>query len=262
MDIATIVGLVAGMGVICGAILMSGGFGMFVDIPSIIVVLGGTFAATLMKFPLSHVIGSIKVALKAFLHKAENPRDLIDTAAELAGVVRKEGMLGLEGRPVENVFFQRGLTFCIEGQKAEFIRQVLTQDMDLTIERHDLGKKIFSAVGETSPAMGMIGTLIGLVAMLANLSDPSAIGPAMAVALLTTLYGALIANLFALPIAAKLGIRSNEERLNRALIVETVLGLQSGQSPRALEEVLLSYLPQSKRQDEEEIVGPGSESSA
>ncbi len=258
MDLATIIGLVAGIGVICGAILMGGGFGMYVDMPSIIIVLGGTCAATLMKFPLGHVSGSLKIALKAFLHKAENPRDLIDTAVELAGVVRKQGMLGLEGKPMDNVFFQRGLFFCIEGQKAEFIRQVLTQDMDLTIERHDMGKKIFSAVGDTAPAMGMIGTLIGLVAMLANLNDPSAIGPAMAVALLTTLYGALIANLFALPIAAKLGIRSHEERLNKALIVETVLGLQAGQSPRALEEVLLSYLPQSKRQ-EEEVVEAGSE---
>lgn len=258
MDIATIAGLIAGVGVICGAIFMSGGFAMFVDIPSIVIVLGGTFASTLMKFPLGHVIGSVKVALKAFLYKAENPRDLIDIAVELAGVVRKEGMLGLEGKPMENVFFQRGLLFCIEGQKAEFIRQVLTQDMDLTIERHDVGRKIFAAVGDTAPAMGMIGTLIGLVAMLANLNDPSAIGPAMAVALLTTLYGALIANLFAIPIAAKLGIRSNEERLNKALIVETFLGLQSGQSPRALEEALLSYLPQSKRQ-EEEVVETGSE---
>ena len=111
MDIATIAGLIAGVGVICGAIFMSGGFAMFVDIPSIIIVLGGTFASTLMKFPLGHVIGSVKVALKAFLYKAENPRDLIDTAVELAGVVRKEGMLGLEGKPMENVFSSVGYSF-------------------------------------------------------------------------------------------------------------------------------------------------------
>ena len=243
MDIATIIGLVGAAGIISAAILMGGSFGMFIDIPSVLVVFGGTFMTTLIRFPLGHVIGSIKVALKAFLHKAEDPKELIKTAVELAGIVRKESMLDLEGKPLENIFFQRGLTFCIEGQTVEFIRQVLSQDMDLTIERHKTGQKIFMALGDAAPAMGMIGALIGLVAMLANLSGPSAIGPARAVALLTTLYGAAI--------AGKLGVRSNEERLNKVLIFETVLGLQSGHSPRALEGVLMSYLPQGQRESAE-----------
>ncbi len=247
MDLATLIGLVSGMGVIVAAILMGSSLALFVNVPSVMVVAGGTLAATLMKFPLSHCLGAFKVALKAFFYKSEDPHRLIELGVELASIVRKEGLLALENRTVDNPFFQKGLQFCVDGQDAEFVRKVLTQDMDLTIERHEIGQKIFRAIGESAPAMGMIGTLVGLVQMLVNMEDPKSIGPAMAVALLTTLYGALVANLFALPIADKLALRSNEERINKSLIVEIIAGIQAGQNPRVMEELLKTYLPPQRR---------------
>jgi chemotaxis protein MotA len=247
VDLATLIGLAGGIAVIIAAILSGSSLTLFINIPSVMVVAGGTIAATLIKFPLANFLSAFKVALNAFFHKAENPNALIETAVRLSHVVRKEGLLALEHQELENRFFQKGLQFCVDGEDAEFVRKVLTQDMDLTIERHEVGQKIFRAIGDSAPAMGMIGTLVGLVQMLANMEDPKSIGPAMAVALLTTLYGALIANLVALPIADKLELRSNEERINKSLIIESIAGIQAGQNPRVMEELLKTYLPQRER---------------
>ena len=160
----------------------------------------------------------------------------------MASKVRKDGLLSLEDEPVNNVFFKKGIQLCVDGQSPEFVKKVLDNEMDRSIERHELGERIFRAIGDAAPAFGMIGTLVGLVQMLANMSDPSSIGPAMAVALLTTLYGALFANLIAMPIADKLQMRYMYDRKTKSLIVEGVLGIAQGESPHVIDEILVTYL--------------------
>jgi chemotaxis protein MotA len=250
LDVATLLGLVAGFGVILGAIAIGGSPLMFFNISSVVIVIGGTIAATLIKFPLSHLLGAFKVALKALRANSEEPAKLIEKSLELAQIARRSGVLALEQTPVANEFLRKGVLLAIDGHPAAFVRRTLSQDINLAIERHETGQNIFRAIGDSAPAMGMIGTLIGLVQMLSNMDDPRAIGPAMAVALLTTLYGAVIANAFALPIADKLAYRSMEERINKAIILETISGIQEGLNPRVMETVLMTYLPGSKRIDD------------
>ena len=170
---------------------------------------------------------------------------------ELAETARKSGLLALESHEFKNEFLGKGIRLCVDGHDPEFVKRMLGKDISLAIERHDTGKGIFKSIGDVAPAMGMIGTLIGLVQMLSNMDDPKSIGPAMAVALLTTLYGAIIANAFALPLADKLGFRSTEERINKSLILETIAGIQEGLNPRVLGGLLKTYLPGSKRESEE-----------
>ena len=243
MDLATLIGLLGGLGIIIGAIATGGSMMLFLNLPSILIVGGGTIAATLIRFPLGTCFGAFKVALRAFRHKSEPPLEVIMQAVELAGVVRREGLLALEHQPVEDPFFAKGLRLCVDGLEPEFVRKVLTEEMENTVRLHEGGQQIWRAIGDAAPAMGMVGTLIGLVQMLADMNDPKAIGPAMAVALLTTFYGAVIANLLALPIADKLAIRTDEEGLNKLLVIESIAAIQEGRNPRVMEELLMSYLP-------------------
>ncbi len=249
MDLATLIGLVGGIGVMVAAILTGGSAVLFLDVASFLIVGGGTVAVILMRFPLKTTFGAFKVALKAFRVRIEPPVAIIKQAVELAAIVRREGLLALENQKVDNVFFAKGLRLCVDGLEPDFVRKLLTEDMEKTIDRHETGQAIFKAMGDAGPAMGMLGTLIGLVQMLANMADPKAIGPAMAVALLTTLYGSGIANLFALPIADKLSLRTNEEALNKALIIESISSIQEGRNPRVMEELLMSFLPGSMQTD-------------
>ena len=259
MDLATLIGLLGAMGVIVGAIVSGGDFALFINPPSLLIVFGGTVAASLMKFPVAHFFSAFKVAMKAFLHKTEKATDLIEEAMELANAARKNGLLALENIEINNEFLKKGIQLCVDGHDAEFVRRMLSNDINRTIERHDLGQKIFKAIGDVAPAMGMIGTLIGLVQMLSNMDDPKSIGPAMAVALLTTLYGAVVANAFALPLADKLAFRSSEERTNKTLILETISGIQEGLNPRVLETLLKTYLPGGQREDKAEEAEAGAE---
>lgn len=252
MDIATLLGLVGAFGIIIAAIATGGDVGLFVNIPSLLIVILGSFLVVLMKFSLGQFLGSFKVGMKAFFNKSFNSQELIDQAVELAQIARKEGMVALEQHEVENPFLKKGIMLCVDGHPPELVRKMLSKDINQTIERHEIGQGIFSSLGAVAPAMGMIGTLIGLVQMLANMDDPKAIGPAMAVALLTTLYGAVLANAFAIPIADKLALKSDEERVNRTLILETISAIQEGINPRVLEELLKTFLPESKRISSEE----------
>ncbi len=247
MDLATLLGLVSGFGVIIGAIAVGGSLMLFLNAPAVIIVVGGTTAATLIKFPLRTFLGAFTVAMRAFRSKADDPNTLIREALKLSQVARKSGLLALENQKIGNPFLKQGIQLAVDGNPPEFVRKALNQDIDLAIERHETGQHIFRAIGESAPAMGMIGTLIGLVQMLSNMDDPKQIGPAMAVALLTTLYGAIIANAFALPIAEKLSLRSKEERLNKSLIIETITAIQEGLNPRVMETLLKTYLPDGKR---------------
>ncbi|MGV0951691.1 MAG: flagellar motor protein PomA [Azonexus sp.] len=247
MDLATLLGLMGALAAIFVAIFMGGSAAIFVDVPSMIIVLGGTFAITLMKFPLAHTLGAFGVAMKAFVHRPQRASELIAQSVELATIARKKGLLGLEQVEVKNAFLRKGIQFVVDGHDPELVERMLSKDLDLTLERNEEGIKIFRAIGEVAPAMGMIGTLIGLVQMMSNMDDPKAIGPAMAVALLTTLYGAVIANAVALPIADKLSHRSREESINGSLVLESVHLIQEGMNPRVMEELLDSYLPSNHR---------------
>lgn len=252
MDIATLVGLLGGFGIIIGAIATGGDIILFVNVPSILIVVGGTFMVTLMQVSLKDFLGSFGIALKAFFYKTDNPTDLIEEAVQLADVARKNGLLALEGQEIGNEFLKQGISLCVDGHDPTLVQKLLNTDISLTIERHEVGQTMFKNMATMAPAMGMIGTLIGLVQMLANMSDPASIGPAMAVALLTTLYGAVIANVFAQPLADKLARASQLEKTNKSLILETISGIQEGMNPRVLEQMLSSYLPSNKRAKGEE----------
>ncbi len=247
MDIATLIGLLGALGIVTMAILQGGSIMLFINPPSILIVFVGSIFVVLMKFPLSTFLGAFKVAMKAFLFKADKPEDLIELGIDLATTARKEGILGLEGKEIANPFLKKGVALCVDGHDPDLVKRMLSKEINLTIERHETGQNIFKALGDVGPAMGMIGTLIGLVQMLANMEDPKTIGPAMAVALLTTLYGAMLATMISLPIADKLELRSNEEKLNKSLILETITAIQEGINPKVMEDLLKTYLPEGKR---------------
>lgn len=257
MDIATLIGLIGGFGIIIGAIVTGGDFMLFLNVPGLLIVVGGTSFVVLMQVPLKDFIGSFGIALKAFFYQTYDSKALIEEAVLLADVARKNGLLALEGQEISNDFLKKGISLCVDGHDPALVRRMLVKEIDQTIQRHETGQLMFKNMAIMAPAMGMIGTLIGLVQMLANMSDPASIGPAMAVALLTTLYGAIIANVFATPIAEKLAFSSQLERTNRMLIMETIGGIQEGMNPRVLEQLLCTYLPAGKRPITEDEDGAG-----
>ncbi len=247
MDLATLIGLIGAFGFIIGAMIGSGGIAIFIDVNSVLIVLIGSLFVVMMKYNLKQFLGSVKIAAKAFMFKIDKPDELIEQAVTMADAARKGGFLALEEAEISNSFMQKAVDMLVDGHDGDVVREALEKDIALTEERHKTGIGIFKALGDVAPAMGMIGTLIGLVAMLSNMDDPKSIGPAMAVALLTTLYGAILANMVALPIADKLTLRMSEEMLNRNLIMDAVLGIQDGQNPRVIEGLLKNYLAEGKR---------------
>jgi chemotaxis protein MotA len=253
VDIATLVGLVGGFSVVIIAILIGPNPLMFVDIASIVLVIGGSFFVVAIKFHIKQLPNAIKVAFKAFSSKVDKPEDLVDQVYELAKASKKSGILALESFDIQNKFLSRGVMMLVDGYDPQVVREILTKDRDLTIERHEKGRKIFEALSDVAPAMGMIGTLIGLVQMLSNMKDPKSIGPAMAVALLTTLYGAVIANIIAIPIADKLNLRSGEEEKNYNLCIDAVMGIASGLNAKIIKDSLREYLPAHLKRDSEDV---------
>jgi len=247
VDLATLIGLLIAWVLVIGTIALGSGALVFINIPSLVIVLGGTIAVVMMRFTLAQAIGSIKMAMKAFLYKAETAEELIASVVDLAAIARKEGLLALEGQEITNPVLATGVRMLVDGHEPAIVKKALSTEMNETVSRHKIGQDLFKQMGDAGPAMGMIGTLVGLVQMLSNMSDPKSIGPAMAVALLTTLYGAMLANMFALPVSDKLKLRSAEEQMNKNIIIQSVLGIQEGQNPKVLEELLNNYLPASRR---------------
>lgn len=247
MDLATLIGLIGSLAIIAMAMILSGGLVMFVDLPSVLIVIVGSIFVVMTKYSLGQFLGAVKVAAKAFMFKVSDPAELIDEVVELADAARKGGLLSLEGREVSNDFLSDGIQLLVDGHDPEVVKTLLTKDLNQTMERHARGSSIFKSLGDVAPAMGMVGTLIGLVAMLANMDDPKAIGPSMAVALLTTLYGAMIANMIAIPISDKLKLRMGEEGLVKNLIIDALLAIQAGQNPRVIDSMLRNYLPKAQR---------------
>jgi len=247
VDLATLIGLIGSFAFVVMAMVLGGSIGMFIDTQSILIVFCGSFFVVLMQYSVGQFFGATKIAGKAFMFKTDVPEDLIAKIVEMADAARKGGFLALEEMQVENSFLRKGVDLLVDGHDADVVRSALQKDIVLTNDRHEQGIGIFKALGDVAPAMGMIGTLIGLVAMLSNMDDPKSIGPAMAVALLTTLYGAIFANMVTLPIAAKLTLRKDQEKLNRMLILDGVLAIQDGQNPRVIDGYLKNYLNEKKR---------------
>ncbi|MCF6436792.1 flagellar motor protein PomA [Pseudoalteromonas sp. MMG022] len=254
MDLATVIGILGAIGLIIMSMFMSsdGEIVMFADAASGVIVFGGSLFIVLANFSMSKFFAIGKVVGKAFMFKIETPEELIEKAVELADSARKGGFLALEEADIPNSFMRKGVDMLVDGHDADVVRATLQKDISLTSDRHESGAQLFKKLGDIAPAMGMIGTLIGLVAMLSNMDDPKAIGPAMAVALLTTLYGAFLANVVAIPIQSKLELRKDEEELNQRLILDAILGIQDGQNPKVIEGILKNYLPESKRLHEKE----------
>ena len=253
MDLATVIGMLGGIGFIVMAMILGGDLGMFVDVASVLIVFCGSIFVVMSQFTLGQFFGAGKVAGKAFMFKIDPPEVLIEKIVEMADAARKGGFLALEEAEIPNKFFRKGVDMLVDGHDAEVVRTTLSKDIKMSFARHEEGARVFKILSDVAPAMGMIGTLIGLVAMLSNMDDPKAIGPAMAVALLTTLYGAFLANVIAIPIANKLMLRAEQEKLNQHLVLDAILGIQDGQNPRVIEGILRNYLAESKR------VGDGDE---
>ena len=250
MDIGTIVGIVMGFGLIIGAILVGGSLTSFIDAPSMLVVLGGTVAATLIMERLPHVVGGFKVAMNAIRNPSTSTvSQTIQRIVELSTIARREGVLALENETIDDAFMGRGIRMAVDGLPEEEIVHTLRAELVSMKERHQRGQKLFKFISGTAPSMGMIGTLIGLVQMLQTLDDPASIGPSMAVALLTTMYGAVIAFLVCGPIAEKLALRSKEETARMVVIIEGVQAIVRGQNARIIQEKLEARLAPKERDE-------------
>lgn len=253
MDIATVFGFLLAVGALIFSVVAGGGTaGAFIDYPSAAVVGGGAVAAAFMCFPLKNVLGMAGVMKLAVFNKPPNFVEIIETLVSLAETARRDGLLALESKvqDVKHPFIVAGLQMAVDGTRAEVIEEVMRTEIDCTAMRHSQGKNLLDQVGKYGPAFGMIGTLLGLVIMLGNMSDPNAIGPGMAVALLTTLYGAMLANMVFGPFGEKLAYLNKQELLAMDIVVRGIMGIQSGDNPRVIQQKLLSFLPPKQRPKE------------
>jgi chemotaxis protein MotA len=253
MDLATILGVFIAFALLGWAIVSGGSPDAFVDIPSMAIVIGGSFGAAMIAIPAGKLKAFSKVFGKTIKNKNSDPQKLIEDMVSYAEVARRDGILSLESvcKDIEDPFIVRGIQMAVDGTDPELIEQIMITELDNLVDRHESGRNMFATIGKYAPAFGMIGTLIGLVAMLANMSDPSSIGGGMAVALLTTMYGAILANVVFLPLADKLGSRSAEEVLTKTIIIKGVMSIQSGDNPRIVEQKLTTFLPPSMRKEED-----------
>ena len=256
MDFATVGGLLLGLVMMGGALFYMGSSGEgevhlagFIDPPAIMMVLGGGLAVVLVGFPLGRVLGMFQVVKKLFFHKVENAAELINEIVKLAEIARRDGLLALESRAKEiaNPFVALGIQMAVDGIKPETVEQVMRTEIQAMEARHHEGRKVLELVGRCGPAFGMIATLLGLVMMLGNLANADSIGPSMAVALVGTLYGAVTANLVCIPFTEKLACWNRDEVLFNEIVVRGVLAIQSGDSPRIVEQKLTTFLPPKAR---------------
>jgi chemotaxis protein MotA len=249
MDISSVIGVVSGFGFVLGTILLGGSLMAFVDIPSIVIVFGGCAASSMIAFPLADFLSVFKTSIKVFVFKIQPPEDIINNLVEISNKARKGGLLSIES-DIQNTpdpYLAQALQMTVDGVKTGDIAAIMQKKMSLTKKNLDTGVKVFQGMGSYGPAFGMIGTLIGLVQMLANLDDPSSIGPAMAVAMITTFYGALIANLIFIPMAEKLSGRNEEEITNMNIIFEGIISIREGEHPKLMEDKLRIYITDKKK---------------
>lgn len=249
MDFSTVIGLIVGIGLIAWAILHGQNSHLFLDKASLAIVVGGTLGVTFIKNPLNRVLSTIAVVRKAFFTKLPLPEQQIEQLVDLARRARKESLLALERADVTDPFLVRAIRLTCDGMEPVAMKAVLETELGALVQRHRRGQELLEGIAASAPAFGMIGTLIGLAQMLSSMDDPIKIGPAMAVALMTTLYGALIANLFALPLAEKLKNRSREELASKTLVVQGMVMIAEGEHPLAVEEKLAAYLAPKVRRE-------------
>jgi chemotaxis protein MotA len=251
MDIATIIGVLFGLVVVIGAIAVGAGAKMFINIPSLGITIGGMLCATMIHFSLPQFLGIFSIIKKTIVAKIPSQSEMIQQMVNYAAINRRDGALALEQEvhKISDTFFLKGLQMLIDGQEPENIRGLMSLEIQYLQERHSTGKKILEFMGAAAPAFGMIGTLIGLVQMLSNLSDPSGIGTGMATALITTFYGAFAANLVFIPLAGKLGIYSKAEVTAKEMIVEGVCAIAQGENPTAVREKMQAFISHSRREE-------------
>lgn len=247
MDLGTLVGIVLGFGLILGAIFMGPDPAGFLDMPSVMIVFGGTLAASLISFPLEEVITAFKAAMKTFIVKRTKPSEVVDTMIQVAEVSRREGLLALERVHSDNLLLKKAMQLIADNADPNLINDTMSIEISSMKRRHNISISVLQKMGGVSPAMGMVGTLIGLVQMLTQLSDPSALGPAMALAIITTFYGSMLANMVFLPLSAKLASRSAQETLNLLIIFEGAKSILENNNPRLVYEKLSSFLPPKDR---------------
>lgn len=250
MDLATLLGIIIGSSLTVIAIAIEGNLRMYWSLSSLLIVFGGTFASIMINFSMEQVLSVFPLLKVAFSKQANDSVKIIDTLVEFAETSRREGLLALEERAqaIDEPFLQKGIQLVVDGTDADLVRSILEIELVFLEERHKIGQRIFEQMGALSPAYGMIGTVIGLIAMLGQLDDPSKIGIGMAVALITTLYGAIASNLLFLPLAGKLRLKSDEEILMKQVMIEGILSIQAGENPRIVEEKLKAFLSPAERE--------------
>lgn len=254
MDLSTIVGVILGFTLILAAMFMGGSIGAYIDVPSVLIVVGGATSAVIATFPIAKLLKLPKVLKITIRNQKSDANGLIEQMVKFAEVARRDGILALEGltEEMEDDLLVSGIKMAVDGTDPELIEQIMEADVENMMTRHSEGKGLLDTAGRFAPAFGMIGTLIGLVAMLANMEDPSAIGAGMAAALLTTLYGAVLSNVLFLPLADKLALKNEDEILIKTIIIKGVMSIQSGDNPRVVEQKLRTFLSPSQRAAAEE----------
>jgi len=249
MDLGTIIGIITGFGLMFAAILVGGGALWFIDYPSLMIVVGGTAGCTLINYPLRSILGVLSILRNALFHQEAATADVIHRLVEFSRVARREGILALQPliKEVNEPFLVKGINLAIDGLEPQVIGDILDTEIEQLENRHRFGADVFASMATFAPALGMLGTLIGLIKMLQQMNDPSKIGPAMALALLTTFYGVIIAYMVCMPIAGKLRMRSMQELLAKQLMIEGIKAIQSGDNPRIVEQKLLAFVEPKKR---------------
>jgi Flagellar motor component len=249
MDIFSIIGLLAGVGVLIQGILSNGTLKAFFDVGSIFITIGGTVTALMLNFPMKTLKNFFPAVKKVFFSKSQDPGKIIDTITELAEQARRGGLLSLENKVEEykDEFLKRCIMTIIDSHDPQTVRDILENELSCIEERHGATQAIFEKGAAFGPAFGMIGTLIGLINMLKMLDDPSSLGPNMSVALVTTFYGSVIANVIFIPMAGKLKVLTQNEIFCKQLIIEGIISVQVGENPRLIREKLLGYLPQNSK---------------
>lgn len=244
MSFSTFIGLFLGIVIVVAAMAMGSSILIFINIPGMMIVLGGTIAATMIRYSFNETFHAFAMSFRILMpsNDIQDKNELVDLTEDLLRTSRKNGILALDNEEIPNRFYQHGTRMLVDGYSKELVRQSLEEENKLFVERANTSAGVFSSIGAAAPAFGMIGTLVGLIQMLSNLSDPSSIGPAMAVAMLTTLYGAMIANLFALPMADKINTWVQEESIRQLLIIEALASISEGQNPMMMRELLSPYL--------------------
>jgi len=250
VDIATLIGIIGGIAVVVGTMVLTASIGTFLDLASVIVVIGGSTFATAMRWPLGKFISGLQAGIKTLVSRSGDPRDILEQVINLAQTARKESILALEKVPVTDPFLAKSVRHLVDGYPPDTIQEMIDLEIETISQRHKYGRAILENFGESAPAFGMIGTVIGLIVIMNNLDDPSAIGPGIAVALITTLYGALTANMFFIPLAAKLKYLSQEELMNMEIIREGINSISKGENPKIIRQKLEAYLSPKDRQED------------